>query len=79
MGFVYGKGTYMSDYWNWVDFVVVISSLGEIMIRIVSFGSISLKAPPAVIAIRLVKPIYLPIKRVLRKRSEKNKIELELK
>jgi voltage-dependent calcium channel P/Q type alpha-1A len=36
MGFAFGKGTYMSDSWNWIDFVVVVSSLGETLISVVS-------------------------------------------
>ena len=27
MGFVLGKGSYLRNYWNWLDFIVVITSL----------------------------------------------------
>lgn len=26
MGFIKGEGTYLKDYWNWVDFIVVVTS-----------------------------------------------------
>jgi len=26
MGFVFGKGTYLKDPWNWLDFIVVVTS-----------------------------------------------------
>ena len=27
MGFIIGNGTYLKDPWNWLDFLVVVSSL----------------------------------------------------
>ena len=29
MGFIMGKGAYLKDAWNWLDFIVVVSSLLE--------------------------------------------------
>lgn len=27
MGFIYGKNSYLRDTWNWLDFIVVVTSL----------------------------------------------------
>lgn len=27
MGFIFGKGSYLRDGWNWIDFIVVISGI----------------------------------------------------
>ena len=37
MGFIIGKGAYLKDTWNWLDFIVVVSSLLEQYISNVSF------------------------------------------
>lgn len=29
MGFIMGKGAYLKEAWNWLDFIVVVSSLLE--------------------------------------------------
>jgi len=38
MGFIVGKGTYLKDAWNWLDFIVVITSLLSIL---PSFSNVS--------------------------------------
>ena len=37
MGFIMGKGAYLKDSWNWLDFTVVVSSLLEQYVSNVSF------------------------------------------
>lgn len=59
MGFVLGTGTYMSDSWNWIDFVVVVSSLSETLLSLAHFEGEQFKAPPALRAIRLLRPLRL--------------------
>ena len=58
MGFVIGEGTYMSDPWNWIDFVVVFSSLLELTLSTISNGD-NFKMPSALRAIRLLRPLKL--------------------
>ena len=31
MGFIYHKNSYMRDYWNWLDFLVVIVGVSELI------------------------------------------------
>lgn len=59
MGFVYGRGTYLKDSWNWIDFIVVISSFGEAVLFLSKFDGDQFKAPPALRAIRLLRPLKL--------------------
>ena len=49
MGFIGGKGTYLSDAWNWLDFIVVITSLLSIL---PSFSNVS-----SIRTFRLFRPL----------------------
>ncbi|CAI2381758.1 unnamed protein product [Moneuplotes crassus] len=40
MGFIGGKGTYLRDSWNWLDFVVVITSLLSLLPSFSNYSSI---------------------------------------
>ena len=59
MGFILGEGTYMSDPWNWIDFVVVVSTFLELCLSLLYGGSNSFKMPGALRAIRLLRPLKL--------------------
>jgi hypothetical protein len=59
MGFILGEGTYMSDPWNWIDFVVVASTFSELCLSLLYGGSNSFKMPGALRAIRLLRPLKL--------------------
>lgn len=49
MGFINGKGTYLKDAWNWLDFIVVITSLLSILPQ---FSNVS-----AIRTFRLFRPL----------------------
>jgi hypothetical protein len=36
MGFFWGEGTYLGDGWNWIDFVVVSSSLADLIMKLMA-------------------------------------------
>jgi hypothetical protein len=49
MGLLIGKGTYLSDAWNWLDFIVVITSILNVIP--------SMKNVSALRAFRLFRPL----------------------
>lgn len=48
MGFIFGRGTYIADGWNKLDFIVVVTGLSSL----VGFGKIS-----AIRTLRLLRPL----------------------
>ena len=59
MGFVNGEGTYLGDGWNWIDFVVVSSSLADLLMKIFGTQMSGGKALQCLRAFRLLRPLKL--------------------
>ena len=59
MGFIFGAGGYLADGWNWIDFIVVASSLTDLIMSTLSGRSGGGKALAALRAFRLLRPLKL--------------------
>lgn len=59
MGFIFGAGGYLADGWNWIDFIVVASSLTDLIMSSLFGSSGGGKALAALRAFRLLRPLKL--------------------